>query len=194
MFALVAASRARGVVLQLLDLAGHGLELPLDVRQAADARVRVGEIVPRLRGGDDLDTGARGRVDLVALPVVPVEVRVDDLPHRGVRDRLHLPIDLHRGGGLRVGVDDDDAVVRDDHRRVRVHLVLRRRDGRVDPVGHLLELEQLLRVGVGMRRHRAAELVGVEGVDGRSRDADLGENLSTGPLLRHVALRRASGM
>src|SRR3989475_10770767 len=73
--------------------------------------------------GDDLRTRIRLGVHLVAVPVVPVEVRVDHVAHRLRCDRAD-PVDDHPGRrGLGVRVDDDDAVVALDDRGVAVDLV-----------------------------------------------------------------------
>src|SRR5216117_4013888 len=91
--------------------------------------------------GDDLRVRVGGGVHLVAVPVVPVEVRVDHVAHRLRRDLAQPFHDDAGRRGLRVCVDDGHAVVALDDRRVRVHLVGRRGDRDVHAVGDLLDLE-----------------------------------------------------
>jgi len=67
-------------------------------------------------------TSALG-VDLEALRVVPVEVGGDDLLDLLLRRALDLLVERLGRGRLGVGVDDDQAVVGLDHRRVGVGLV-----------------------------------------------------------------------
>src|SRR3989442_1015016 len=91
--------------------------------------------------GDDLRVRVGGGVHLVAVPVVPVEVRVDHVAHRLRRDLAQPFHDDAGRRGLRVCVDDGHAIVALDDRRVRVHLVGRRGDRDVHAVGDLLDLE-----------------------------------------------------
>src|SRR5438034_624412 len=91
--------------------------------------------------GDDLRVRVGGGVHLVAVPVVPVELRVDHVAHRLRRDLAQPFHDDAGRRGLRVCVDDGHAVVALDDRRVRVHLVGRRGDRDVHAVGDLLDLE-----------------------------------------------------
>ena len=125
------------------------------------------------------------RVDLVALPVIEMEMGVDELAYRLVRDPLDLLVESPGRRGLRVGVDHHDPVVRHDHGGIAVGLVSRRRDRRVDAVADLLELEELLVGRLGPRRRGATELVRIEGVDGGRRDPHLCQHLSTRPRLAH---------
>ncbi len=182
---LLVGARLLDVVLELRDLGRQVGELLFDERDPADARVRLGEILARALGGDDLDPRVGARVDFVALPVVPVKVRVDDLANRLLRQALDLLVERARRRRLRVGVDDHDTVVRQDDGRVTVDLVPRRGDRGVDAIADLLELEEILVGRLRVRRHGAAQLVRVQRVDGGGRDPDLRENLSTRPLLCH---------
>ena len=110
-----------------------------------------------------------------------MEVRVDDLPDRLFGQALDLVVQRARRRRLAVRVHHHHAVVRHDHRGVAVDLVARRRDGGVHAVADLLQLEEVLAGRLGVGRHDATELVGVERVNGRGRQTDLGQHLSTCP-------------
>src|SRR3989442_1248233 len=78
---------------------------------------------------------------LVAVPVIPVEVRIDHVPDGLPRDVTQL-LDDHPGRRrFRVRVDDHHAIVVFDDGRVAVHLVRGRRHGGVYAVRHFLDVE-----------------------------------------------------
>src|SRR3989442_11744385 len=78
---------------------------------------------------------------LVAVPVIPVEVRVDHVADGLARDVTQL-LDDHPGRRrLRVRVDDHHAIVVFDDGRVAVHLVRGRRHCGIDAVSHFLDVE-----------------------------------------------------
>src|SRR5207245_2206407 len=63
-----------------------------------------------------------------------------------------------------------------------------RRDGAVDAVADLLELEQILVRRLGVGGHGTAKLVGIEGVHRCGCETHLGENLPTRPWRHHDLL------
>ena len=130
--ALLRAPRRAEFGFELRDLRGHLPDVILDALHALLRHRLTGDLVR-----DDLGARIRLRIDLVAVPVVPVEVRVDHVAHRLARDVAQALHDDAGGRRLRVGVDDDHAVVRLDDRRVAVHLVGRRGDRHVHAVRHL---------------------------------------------------------
>ena len=93
------------------------------------------EVVP----GPHLDALVRLVERRRAVGVVPVAVGVDDGPHRQGRDLLEGRTDLRGGGRQLAGVDDDDAVVADDHRVCRDLVAERRVDVLGDPCDGRLE-------------------------------------------------------
>ena len=135
---LAALGRARrlDVGLELGDLARHLAHVVLDALESLLEHGLTRDLI-----GDDLRVGIRRRVGLVAVPVVPVEVRVDHVADRLLR-HLAQALDDHLGGRrLRVRVDDHDAVGVLDDGRVAIHLVRRGRDSGVDAVGDFLDVE-----------------------------------------------------
>jgi len=166
---LLGAGRLRDLRFELLDLLGHQRELLLDVADAARACVWVGQVLSRALGSDDLEVAELLRVHLIALPVIPVKVRVDDLADRLLGDGLDLAVQRVRRGGLGVRIHHDDAVVGEDHCRVGVDLVARGRDRSIHAVGHRLELEQVLFRRLGIRREHAARIEVVERLNRRNR-------------------------
>ena len=46
------------------------------------AGIRADQVLPRALRGDDLQVGEGFRIDLIALPVIPMEMGVDDLADR----------------------------------------------------------------------------------------------------------------
>src|SRR5262249_5415086 len=177
-------ARTGRLVLELLDLGGQRGHLLGDERHAAVAALLC-EVVLRPFGGDDLDALAGGRVALVALPVIPVEVRVDDLADGLLGHRLNLLVDRAGRGRLGVGVDHHDAVIGHDHRGVAVDLVGGSGDGGVDAVTDLLQLEEVLFVGRRLGARGTTELMRIERVDRRDSDTRLSQDLSTRPLSGH---------
>ena len=100
--------RLGDVVLQLVDLARQRRDLLLDERHAAVRRVGIASGSAFVRSVAMISSpGLPCGVDLVALPVIPVEVRVDDLAHRLLADALDLLVERPRRRGLGVRVDDD---------------------------------------------------------------------------------------
>ena len=132
--------RLRQLRLEVGDLAGRVGELVLQARAAERAQV----LARRLRGHDrDLLREGHG-IGMVALRVIPVEVRVDREAHRLVGDRADLRDQRLRARRPRVGVDHQDRVVEHHHRGVAVDRRPRLGQGGVDAVGDLLQIEQLL--------------------------------------------------
>jgi hypothetical protein len=91
--------------------------------------------------GHDLGARIRLGIDLVAVPVVPVKVGVDDVAHGLRREVAQMVHDDPGRRGLAVRVDDDQAVVRLDDRRIAVDLVRGRGHRDVHAVGDLLNVE-----------------------------------------------------
>ena len=135
--ALVGAGGGGELGAQSLDLAGHLAHVVLDALEALPDDRLARDVVR-----DHLDVAVGGGIRLVALPVVPVEVGVDDVAHGLRRDRPDPLDDGARGRGLRVRIDDQDAVVGLDERGVAVDLVRARGHGDVDAVRHLLDVEE----------------------------------------------------
>ena len=134
--ALRRRARRGEVRLELRDLVRHLTDVVLDALEPLPQHGLARELV-----GDDLRVGIGGRVHLVAVPVVPVEVRVDDVADRLRRD-VAQPLDDHAGRRrLGVRVDDEDAVVALDDGGVGVHLVGGGGHRHVDAVGHPLDVE-----------------------------------------------------
>ena len=174
------------VVFELLDLGREQRsDLLLDERNAAEPRVRPGQILLRPLRGHHFEARVGLRVRLVALPVIEMEMGVDHLADGLGGDPLDFLVERAGGRRLGVGIDHHDAIVRHDDGGIAVDLVSRRRDRRVQAVAHLPELEELLvgRLGVGW--HGTTELVRIEGVDGGSRDPHLRQHLSTRPWPVH---------
>jgi hypothetical protein len=135
---LAALGGARGLDVGL-ELGDLGRDLAHVVLDALEPLLHHG--LARDLIGDDLGVGIGRRVGFVAVPVVPVEVRVDDVAHRLLR-HLAKPLDDHLcRRRLRVRVDDHDPVGVLDDRGVAIHLVRGRRHRRIDAVGDLLDVE-----------------------------------------------------
>src|SRR2546428_10225500 len=67
------------VVLELLDLLGESHELGFDVWYATHADIWRGQVVPGTLGGDNFQVGRGGRIDLIALPMIPMKMGIDEL-------------------------------------------------------------------------------------------------------------------
>jgi hypothetical protein len=134
--ALLGGGRRRQLGAEPGDLPGNLPHVVLDALEALLHHRLAGELV-----GDDLGARIRRGVDLVAVPVVPVEMGVDDVAHRPGRDVAEAVHDHPRRGGLGVGVHDHRAVVALDDRGVGVDLVGGGGDRDVDAVGHPAEIE-----------------------------------------------------
>ena len=108
--------RLRQLRLEGGDLAGRVGELVLQARTAERAQVLAG----RLRG-DDRDLLGEGHgIGMVALRVIPVEVRVDRESHRRLGNRADLRDQRLGARRPRVGVNDQDRVVEHHDDRVAV--------------------------------------------------------------------------
>src|SRR5262249_40368943 len=121
----------------------------------------------------------------VALPVIPVEVGIDDFLDRLLRDPLNLPVQRVRSGGLGVRVNDYNAVVGQNHGSVAVDLIPRSGDRCVDAVRDGLELEQVLAGGLGVGGEDAARVEILEGLNGRNRYSGAGDEFATRPRFAH---------
>ena len=96
---------------------------------------------------DELDARPQLAVDRVAVVVIVVPVRVDDVAHRLRRQLPQLRRHHARGRGHQPGVDDDDVGVVDDEERVPLNRVVER-VGPDEPVHAGRELRNVV------RRHR----------------------------------------
>ena len=129
-------ARALNVGLELGDLAWDLAHVVLDALESLLHHRFARDVV-----GDDLGVGVRLRIDLVAVPVIPVEVRVDHVAD-GFAGEIAQLLDDHPGRRrLRVRVDHHDAVRVLDDRGVAIHLVGGGCHGRPDSVGDLLDVE-----------------------------------------------------
>jgi hypothetical protein len=92
---------------------------------------------------DELHAGEALGVDLISYNVVVVPVRVDDDAYGLVRERAKRRERLARRRGVRLRVNDDDAVVTDDEEAVRLDREARRvsAHNRVDAFGELHHVE-----------------------------------------------------
>src|SRR5262250_525264 len=70
------------IVLQLLNVLGHSRKLFFDVRQATYTSIGFGQVVLGALGGNDFQIGGYGSIGLIALPVIPMIMRIDDLTNR----------------------------------------------------------------------------------------------------------------
>jgi len=154
--------RARGgeVRLQLRDVLRHLADVIADALEPLLQHGLARDLV-----GHDLGAGVGRRVDLVAVPVVPVEVRVHDVADGLGRDLAQVLDDHARRRGLAVRVDDHHPVVGLDDRGVAVDLVGGRGHGGVHAVRQLRDVE--LRVAlagplVGATVHRGGLLSDAE--------------------------------
>jgi hypothetical protein len=73
------------------------------------------------------------------------------------------------------------AVAGDDDRRIGIDLEARRRDGRIDAVGHRLQLEQVVLGGLRIGGEGAARIDVVEGLHRGHRHAGAGQELAASP-------------
>lgn len=106
--------------------------------------------LPRGFARDDVRLRSDALVAVIPLRVVPVEVRVDDVAHRLGSDLApNLRYQRDSGGGLRVRVDDQQVARILENRGVRIDERHRFGDGGIDPVGDLLDGEQILRRATG---------------------------------------------
>ena len=122
--------------LEARDLRGDLADVVLDALEPLAHHGLARDLV-----GHDLRARIRLGVDFVAVPVVPVEVRVDHVAH-GLAGEIAEPVDDDAGRrGLRVRVDDDEPAVRLDDRRVAVDLVRGRGHRDVHAVGDLPDVE-----------------------------------------------------
>ena len=110
---------------------------------------------------------------MIALPMIKMKMGIDDLANRLLGDALDVPIQGLRRGGLRVGIDDNDAIVGENHRGVGIHLVPRRGNSSVYSICHLLEFKEVFVGGLGVSREYAAGIDVLERLDGRRRDANM---------------------
>ena len=98
----------------------------------------------RLRG-DDFNARRPGTgIGLVALVVVPVKVRVDDVFHGLIRHLLDLFDEAARRRRLGVGIDDQDTVIKKNNGGVAVYLVGGLGDGSVHSLRNRLDFEQVI--------------------------------------------------
>jgi hypothetical protein len=93
----------------------------------------------RFRVRDDLHRGERGRVDLRAVPVIPVPVRVHHVADGLWRDRPDFGEYVRRRRRRAVGVEDEHGVAADDRHRVAVEadLPIRGRHEQMDARGDI---------------------------------------------------------
>src|SRR5215510_12807117 len=70
------------LVFELLDLLWKSRELPFDVRDATYTSLRIGQVLPGALRDDDFQIGRGLGIDLVALPVVPMKMGIDQLVNR----------------------------------------------------------------------------------------------------------------
>jgi hypothetical protein len=100
-FLLLAVGGFGEIGFQLFDFLGHVGDFVFHARDAA-----LLDIFASGFGGDDFDSGRPGAgIGLVALVVIPVEMRVDDVADRLVGELLDLLDERAGGRGLGVGVD-----------------------------------------------------------------------------------------
>ncbi len=133
-----------GAIAQRVDLLRHGSHRSL---HAGDRQVR--HKLFGGRAGDEVNLFASQAIRMITLGVVPMKVRVDDVPNRLFRN---FPLDLvnERSGRRRLGVRvDHDHILRpDEDGGIAVQHGLGTRMSEVNAVGHFLHVEQL---GVGAR-------------------------------------------
>jgi hypothetical protein len=102
-----------------------------------------------------------GRIDLIALPMVPVKMRVDHLPDGLLSNALDFSVERLCRRWLGVGVHYDHSVIGQNHRGVGIHLVARRGNRRIDAIGHLCEFEEIFlgRLGVSRKDTTGVEMI-----------------------------------
>ena len=140
--ASLAAARRREVGLDLRDLAGPLADVILDALEPLGGHGLTRDLVR-----DDLGVRVGGGIDLITVPVIPVEMRVDDVADGLGREVAQLLDDEAGGRGLGMRVHDHHAVVALDDGSVAVDLVGGRGHRHVHAVGHLLDVE----LGVALR-------------------------------------------
>src|SRR5712691_12375622 len=70
------------LVFELLDLLWKSRELPLDVRDTADADLWISQVLPGALRDDDFQVGGGLGIDLIALPMIPMKMGIDQLVDR----------------------------------------------------------------------------------------------------------------
>src|SRR5262249_24479406 len=132
------------IVFQVGDFLGHDDDFVFDAWNTEALNVGTSGF-----GGDELDARGPGTgIGLVALLVIPVKVRVDDISHGLGSQLLDLCDEGTRRGGLGVGVNHKHTVVEQDNGGIAVDLVGGFGDGGVDAIGNRLDVEHIL-VGKG---------------------------------------------
>ena len=82
---LLGISSPHDLFFELLDLLRQGRELPGDMRDTADTGLCVSQVLPGALGDDDLHIGRSLGIDLVALPMIPMKMGIDQLVDRVLR-------------------------------------------------------------------------------------------------------------
>src|SRR5712664_342787 len=125
---------------QIGDFLGHGDDFVFDAGYAEALNV-----LARGFGGDDLDARGPGAgIGFVALIVVPMKVRVDDVFYGLGREFLDLFDEGASGGRLGVSVDDEDAIAEDDDGGVAIHFVGGLGDSGVNAIGDGRDVEEVV--------------------------------------------------
>lgn len=183
---LLGAARLQDLVLELLDLFGEGRELLVDLGDTADPRIRPRQVLLRALGGDDLEARELRRINLIALPMIPMKMGINDLADRVLRDPANLRVQRLGRRGLRMGIHHHDPVVGQDDRGIGIHFVLGRGNGGIDAIRHRLEFEELFVGGCRIGREGATEIEVIHRLDGCGRKPHTAQKLSTCPVRVHL--------
>jgi hypothetical protein len=84
-----------------------------------------------------------------------------------------------------MGIHHHHAVISQNDRGIRVHFILGSRDGGIDTISHLCELEEIFASGFRIGREGATEIEVIDRLDRSSRHPNTGQKLSTCPVRVH---------
>src|SRR4029453_5751872 len=144
------------LVFELLNLLWKSRELPFDVRDTAYTDLWVGQVLLGALGDDDFQIGRGLGIDLVALPMIPMKMGIDQLVDRGLGQFPDVLVERPGRGRLGVRINHDYPIVGQNHCRVRIHFVLGRRNRGIYTVRHRFEFKEILGNCLAVSRENTA--------------------------------------
>src|SRR5215470_11789386 len=96
---------------ELLDLLWKSRELPGNMGDTADASLGVSQVLPGALRDNDFQIGRGRGIDLIALPMIPMKMGIDQLVNRVLRQSLDLLVERPGRGRLGVRINNDHPII-----------------------------------------------------------------------------------